>query len=367
MEDSFTNLNSNVWNAEVQLGNYGNGALYSHYTAAKVFTTNHAYHPPGAFDWTTQEQSNLYTDAEGLHIVPTLTTESTDITAAQIFDGYKLNLTETGTCTGTGNDSCAAASNITLATMIPPVRSARINTKGKASIRYGRVEVTAKMPVGDWIWPAIWMLPENDTYGAWPASGEIDILESRGNSGTMDKQGGRNSALSTLHWGPTIMTDAYWRTSGKHTLQRGDYASGYHTFGLEWSKKYMFLYIDSRLLQVFFIRFGSSSGQNMWQRGDFSSMIFNKTVTYQDPWASSPNNNAPFDQQFYLILNVAVGATNGYFQDGVGGKPWVDGSGEAMAQFWNASTSWLPTWGTGSDRGMTVKSVKMWSEGACGV
>lgn len=55
--------------------------------------------------------------------------------------------------------------------MINPVRSARLNTKGKASIRYGRVEVVAKIPQGDWLWPAIWMLPQNDTYGPWPASG----------------------------------------------------------------------------------------------------------------------------------------------------------------------------------------------------
>jgi beta-glucanase (GH16 family) len=44
--------------------------------------------------------------------------------------------------------------------VINPVRSARINTKGKKSIRYGKVEVKAKMPKGDWLWPAIWMLPE---------------------------------------------------------------------------------------------------------------------------------------------------------------------------------------------------------------
>lgn len=145
-------------------------------------------------------------------------------------------------------------------------------------------------------------------------------------------------------------------------LRRGDYSQSFHTFGLEWSSKYMFLYIDSRLLQVFFIRFNK---EDMWDRGQFSKMIFNKTITYQNPWAGSQNNNAPFDQDFYLILNVAVGGTNGYWQDGVDGKPWVDGSAEAMGQFWNASTSWLPTWGEGASRGMTVRSVKMWREGAC--
>jgi beta-glucanase (GH16 family) len=206
------------------------------------------------------------------------------------------------------------------------------------------------------------MLPETDTYGTWPASGEIDILESRGNLGSNYATGGRNAALSTLHWGPTPATDAYFRTGGDHRLQRGDYSQEFHTYGLEWSERYMFLYIDSRLLQVFFIRFPSSS--SMWQRGKFSSMIFNDTITYQNPWAAG-GPNAPFDQEFYLILNVAVGATNGYFPDGVGSKPWVDGSEMAMSQFWNASSSWLPTWGEGERRGMTVSKVEMWREGAC--
>jgi beta-glucanase (GH16 family) len=48
---------------------------------------------------------------------------------------------------------------------------------------YGKVEVKAKMPLGDWLWPAIWMLPAEHVYGQWPASGEIDIVESRGNAG----------------------------------------------------------------------------------------------------------------------------------------------------------------------------------------
>lgn len=78
-----------------------------------------------------------------------------------------------------------------------PVRSARLTTKGKKSIKYGRVEVTAKMPQGDWLWPAIWMMPEDDVYGPWPMSGEIDIAESKGNS-PLNYTDGANSVSSTL-------------------------------------------------------------------------------------------------------------------------------------------------------------------------
>jgi beta-glucanase (GH16 family) len=98
---------------------------------------------------------------------------------------------------------CSIKSNITARTIINPVRSARLTTKGSKSILYGRVEVTAKLPQGDWLWPAIWMMPEDSVYGTWPLSGEIDIMESRGNDRSYAGQG-RNSFMSTLHWGKDL-------------------------------------------------------------------------------------------------------------------------------------------------------------------
>jgi beta-glucanase (GH16 family) len=115
----------------------------------------------GSFEWTTNDPQNAYTDAEGLHIVPTLTVNSTNITPAQILDGYTLNLTTDGrpdgVCTSDDAlDSCSIYSNKTAGTIINPVRSARLSTKGKKTIKYGKIEVVAKMPKGDWLWPAIW-------------------------------------------------------------------------------------------------------------------------------------------------------------------------------------------------------------------
>lgn len=96
----------------------------------------------------------------------------------------------------------------------------------------------------------------------------------------------------------------------------------------------------------------------------FSQTLVNHSAL-ADPWAQTGLDNTPFDQSFYLILNVAVGATNGFFADGVGNKPWGDASPSAPAQFWNASQIWLPTWGEGDKRGMTVQSVKMYKQGVC--
>lgn len=86
--------------------------------------------------------------------------------------------------TSGGTNACTAVSSAQAGTVINPVMSGRINTRGTKSIKYGKVEVRAKLPQGDWLWPAIWMLPAgNDTstaqgtgvYGGWPVSGEIDV------------------------------------------------------------------------------------------------------------------------------------------------------------------------------------------------
>ncbi|PHH91249.1 hypothetical protein CDD83_1208 [Cordyceps sp. RAO-2017] len=109
----------------------------------------------GSFDWSTADSRNSYIDSQGLHIVPTLTNLTTDITSAQLFANYTLDLHRDGSCTSRRNSSCVVRSDPVEGLMVPPVRSAHLTTKGRKSIRYGRVEVVAKMPKGDWIWPAI--------------------------------------------------------------------------------------------------------------------------------------------------------------------------------------------------------------------
>jgi Glycosyl hydrolases family 16 len=138
-EDDFSNgISDSDWNYEIETGGYG----------------------VGSFEWTTSDSTNVYTDENGLHIVPTLTINSTDITTAELFNGYTLNLTSQGICSATDAGNCVKVSNSTLQTMINPVRSARITTQGKHNITYGKVEVTAKLPRGDWLWPAIWYVAQ---------------------------------------------------------------------------------------------------------------------------------------------------------------------------------------------------------------
>ena len=58
--------------------------------------------------------------------------------------------------------------------------------------------------------------------------------------------------------------------------------------------------------------------------------------------------------------------TYNWKRDHVGGKPWIDGAKNAQWTFWDAASEWLPTWGKDDERGMTVRSVHMWQQGACG-
>lgn len=337
-EDFSSGFDSSTWLKEAEVGGFGNGQ----------------------FEQTTNTDENVFVRNGELIIKPTLQD------ASLIENDSIIDLTAEGICTSEVPSNCLAATNTTNGTIVPPVKSGRISTRNSASIRYGRVEVTAQLPRGDWLWPAIWMLPRDSVYGLWPQSGEIDIVEARGNNYTY-AQGGDNIVSSALHWGPNAANDAWWRTNVKRKALHTTYSSRFHTFGLEWSEKYLFTYIDTRLLQVLYVNFD----QPLWERGSFPLADTNGTRLV-DPWSQTGNDATPFDQEFYLVINIAVGGTNGWFEDGKSGKPWVDGSERAKRDFWDARDSWGRSWGIGSDGAggegngreaeMRIKGVRMWQQ-----
>lgn len=304
----------------------------------------------GEFEQTTLTDENVFVQDGKLIIKPTLQD------AKLIETNNVINLTSDGTCSSKVLSDCVSITNVTTHQIIQPVKSGRINTKKGATIRYGRVEVTAKLPAGDWLWPAIWMLPVNATYGPWPLSGEIDIMESRGNNHTYP-QGGNNIVSSALHWGPDPANDAWWRTNVKRSALHTTYAAQEHKFGLEWSQKYLFTYINSNLLQVLYTNFN----QPLWKRGGFPAYDSNGTRLI-DTWSQTGHASTPFDQEFYLIINVGVGGTNGWFQDGMAGKPWSDQSLTAKYDFWNAQKDWLPTWQAPGAGQMEISKVDIWQQ-----
>lgn len=149
-----------------------------------------------------------------------------------------------------------------------------------------------------------------ETYGIWPRSGEIDLGESRGNDKSYPG-GGRNRISSTLHWGTDTDHDAWYRSTNDMTKHRGDFTEDFHTFGVEWSEDYLFTWVDDRVTKVLGMEFGKKFG-TMYERGKFSELV-DKGYVPENVWENAADWNAPFDEPFYLILNVAVGGTTGYF------------------------------------------------------
>jgi beta-glucanase (GH16 family) len=343
LDESFSgdSINTNIWFHEQETGGFGNGE----------------------FEWTTDSTNNSYVKDGYLYIVPTLTSDALGMDA--ITNGYNLNLTTAGTCTAANPndaDSCSVYSNSSTGTILPPIQSARLVTNFSTTIKYGRVEVRAKMPKGDWIWPAVWMMPKYSVYGEWPRSGEIDIFESRGNVVKSKNDDFGQVMHSTLHWGPSTDYDGYKHTTDGKRLFRNYYNEDFHTVGMQWTPDGMYTYYDNPNNKVLEWKFDKS----FWTLGDFPTASTNGS-TLTDPWPAAGNDVAPFDQEFFLILNVAVGGTNGWFN--TPDMPWSNDADNARAEFWENRDDWLPTWGTTDyDRGMVVDSVKMWNlEGVEGI
>jgi len=194
------------------------------------------------------------------------------------------------------------------------------------------------------------MMPRWNEYGIWPASGEVDIVESRGNN--RPYPGGANHMGSTLHFGPSWNEDAWSTATASVDLPNGTFHDAFHIFGFYWDNTTIYTYIDNdsnRVLEI------NVTKQSFWDRGQFPK-------TFTNPWMDQPNI-APFNQEYYLIFNLAVGGVNGYFPDGVGSKPWSDTSSHAANDFYAAKTDWYATW-NGEDSALQVDWVKVYQSPA---
>eukprot|EP01098_Paradermamoeba_levis_P008399 TRINITY_DN3483_c0_g1_i2.p1 TRINITY_DN3483_c0_g1~~TRINITY_DN3483_c0_g1_i2.p1 ORF type:complete len:390 (+),score=103.59 TRINITY_DN3483_c0_g1_i2:83-1252(+) len=320
--DDFDSFDLSVWKHDITLAGGGNWE----------------------FQYYSNNRSNSYVRNSTLFMKPTLTSDK--IGDANVLNGYTMDmwgLDPPSQCTGNAFYGCFRQSNG--ANIINPIQSALVRTIDSFSGTNFRVEIRAKLPVGDWIWPAIWLLPKHNFYGDWPASGEIDIMESRGNSPAYSP-GGYDQFGSTLHWGPYWAENRYLQTHEVYkSPDPNSLVSQFHVYGLTWSSKGITIYIDDPSNVVLSVPFNES----FWQKGNFPSV-------YDNPWAGRPNA-APFDQEFYLLLNVAVGGTNTYFPDGFG-KPWSNDSPHASLDFNNAKGQWWPTW-KGEDSALQIDYVRV--------
>lgn len=158
--------------------------------------------------------------------------------------------------------------------------SGKILTQGKASWLHGRIEARAKVPGGQGVWPAIWMMPDFSTHGGWPRSGEIDILEAVNLGAPCETcEGGReNRVFGTIHFAGDA-AGTHRQVSNATPMPAS--ADGFHVYAVEWSAEAITWFVDGQPY--------AQAKAGDWKRED------------QD---AGP---APFDQPFHLILNLAFG------------------------------------------------------------
>ncbi|XP_034240415.1 beta-1,3-glucan-binding protein-like [Thrips palmi] len=275
------------------------------------------------FQFYRNDRKNSYVRDGILYIRPTLTA-----------DEFGEDLVQHGNLTypGCNMEPCVSQSGEEI---VLPIQSARLSTSGKFSFKYGRCDIRARLPRGDWIWPAMWLMPQKDKYGGWPRSGEIDLMESRGNANLKDSKGryrGFQTTSSTLHFGPAWNRNRYDKAHVDNFMGDNEtLANDFHVYSLEWSEKGFRFLLDGKQYGEVprpkggFWKLGEFEGDNIWKDG---------------------NDMAPFDQEFYIILNVAVGGT--FFSDDLQNspypRPYTLSSGRGMRQFWEKKDLWYPTW-----------------------
>lgn len=151
--------------------------------------------------------------------------------------------------------------------------SGKVTGQNKTDFMYGKVVVSAKTPEGQGLWPAIWMMPtDEDYYGQWPKCGEIDIMEVLGNQ--------THIAYGTVHYG-----EPHAEQQGIYTLDNGSFSEDFHEYSVEWEPGEMRFYID---------------GNHYHTVNDWFTRVEGEE---EKPYP------APFDQTFFVQMNLAVGGT----------------------------------------------------------
>ena len=142
--------------------------------------------------------------------------------------------------------------------------SARLTTKGLYSWTYGKIEARLKIPSGQGLWPAFWMLGEDVSSIGWPDCGEIDIMENIGNR--------PETVRGTLHGPGYYRDDGIW---ADYTLSGQKFADNFHLFSIEWEPDQIRWYVDNQLYSIL----GINDVPGKWV----------------------------FDHPFFILINVAVG------------------------------------------------------------
>jgi len=188
-----------------------------------------------------------------------------------------------------------------------PYTSARLNSKNKGDFKYGRFEIRAQLPEGQGAWPAIWMMPTDAVYGGWPNSGEIDIVEAVNLKADAGDGATESNVHGTLHYGSVDANNMHSETGKSYSLPGGvNPADGFHEYALEWNEGEMRWYVDDYL-------YATQRSSDVVTNSKGQAVGLRHQGWYADYYSPATGEmeasytGAPFDQQFHLIMNLAVG------------------------------------------------------------
>ncbi|KAJ9575890.1 hypothetical protein L9F63_007202, partial [Diploptera punctata] len=329
-EEDFNNLDHSKWEHDVRIADT----------------------PDSEFVVYTDDSANSFVQNGILHVKPTLTSDKKN----------GRNIGRSTLCTGIqGSADCSKEAQTF--NIIPPILSSRIRTRNHFSFCYGRVEIRAKLPAGDWIFPEIWLEPKDNWYGREYLSGRIQLALTRGNKELQLKdQPRKHIGQRLLEAGCSLGVDDKVTSLQKSWEKSGSiWCDNFHIYTLEWAPGDLSFRVDGQIIGVISPPPG----------GFYNLPFFSKTRDV--PWARG-SKLAPFDKEFYLTLGLGVGGirvfpdncTTGLPQGGLHPKPWVNTepkvgiyiyiyiyiyinyryfiSQTAMLQFWRDKDNWQQTW-----------------------
>lgn len=208
--------------------------------------------------------------------------------------------------------------------------SARLKSEGLQNFLYGKVEARIKIPEGQGLWPAFWMLGSNFAPEGHPACGELDIMEHINNE---------DYVCGTIHWdGGNGMLDAGGQTYGIDFSQ-------YHTYAVEWSPEYIKWFIDEKQYGEYSIK-DNVNGTDSYHKPFF--IILNLAVGGN--WPKNPDATTEFPAKMYVDYvrvynntsdsNSNVKARNSWYKDALGNKYYLDGNGNPFTKGWLYTDNW---------------------------
>ncbi|XP_059608136.1 beta-1,3-glucan-binding protein [Phlebotomus argentipes] len=262
---------------------------------------------------------NLHISGGQLRIRPTFT-------QSVYTDRFTLDIPH---CTEEHGSPACSRSREKFPDILPPIISSRINTKSQFHFLYGKVEIRAKLPSGDWIFPEMFLESVKNTYST-------DNLES-GQMRIAFSSGGPCNTQD-LYQGVLLDSREPYRTKNlcvKRIASGGKWSDEFHTFTMIWTPEKISTFVDDKFnceilpIDGFHTQTLEDGqmypGANKWKQ-----------------WGTS--KLAPFDQEFFLTLGLGVGGHNDFQESRYCKLPWKNTSPRAMNQFWQKKDEWTPSW-----------------------